>query len=190
VTEIRPRLFKDRAAWRRWLEKNHAKSSAIRVVYYKKHSGKKSLSYEEALEEALSFGWIDSIVNRLDEERYMQKYTPRKDASVWSAANKRRVAKLIAEGRMTEAGLAKVRAAKRLGTWTKLDRIDRDAEVPGELLRALEAEPPVKALFEKLPPSQKKLWSWWIASAKRPETRDRRIAETLRRVAAGRKAGM
>jgi len=91
---------------------------------------------------------------------------------------------------MTEAGLAKIRAAKRLGTWTKLDRIEIKAEVPRELLQALEARPSVKALFDGLPPSQKKLWSWWIESAKRPETRARRIAETVRRVEAGRKAGM
>lgn len=190
MTEIRPKLFRDRAAWRRWLERNHAASSGIWLAYYKKHTGKKSVSYEEALEEALSFGWIDSTVRRLDAERYAQKYTPRQGASKWSAANKARVRKLSAEGRMTEAGLAKVRAAKRLGTWTKLDAIDRDAGVPGELLRALEAEPSVRALFEKLPPSQKKLWSWWIVSAKRPETRERRIAETIRRVAAGRRAGI
>jgi uncharacterized protein YdeI (YjbR/CyaY-like superfamily) len=190
MTDTGARLFKGRAGWRRWLEKNHAKSPGIWLAYYKVDAGKKSVRYEEALEEALCFGWIDSTVRRLDHERYMQKYTPRKEASLWSAANKARVARLIDEGRMTEAGLAKIRAAKSLGTWTKLDRIDRDAEVPGELLHAMEAEPSVKALFEKLPPSQKKLWSWWIVSAKRPETRDRRIVETIRRVAAGRKAGM
>ena len=184
------RLFKDRSAWRCWLESNHDRAKEIRLVYYKKNSGKKSVRYEDALEEALCFGWIDSVVNRVDDERYMQKYTPRKDASIWSAANKARVRKLIAEGQMTEAGLAKIRAAKRLGTWTKLDRIEIKAEVPRELLQALEARPSVKALFDGLPPSQKKLWSWWIESAKRPETRARRIAETVRRVEAGRKAGM
>jgi len=184
------KLFKDRSAWRRWLERNHDTSAGIWLAYYKMNSGKKSIRYEEALEEALSFGWIDSIVQRLDDERYMQKYTPRKDASLWSAANKARVEKLIAEGRMTEAGLAKIRAAKRLGSWTKLDRIDLRAEVPDDLIQALAARPSVKALFEKLPPSQKKLWSWWVESAKRPETRARRVAETVCRVEAGRKAGM
>lgn len=184
------KLFKDRSAWRRWLEANHDKAKEIWLVYYKKNSGKKSVGYEEALEEALCFGWIDSVVNRFDEEKYTQKYTPRKDASIWSASNKARVRKLIAEGRMTEAGLAKIRAAKRLGSWTKLDRIELKAEVPQELLQALAARPAVKTLFDKLPPSQKKLWSWWIESAKRPETRARRIAETVRRVEAGRKAGM
>ena len=90
------RLFKDRSAWRCWLESNHDRAKEIRLVYYKKNSGKKSVRYEDALEEALCFGWIDSVVNRVDDERYMQKYTPRKDASIWSAANKARVRKLIA----------------------------------------------------------------------------------------------
>jgi len=190
MSEKKLKLFKDRSAWRHWLEANHDRAKEIRLVYCKKNSGKKSVRYEDALEEALCFGWIDSVVNRVDDERYMQKYTPRKDASIWSAANKARVRKLIAEGRMTEAGLAKIRAAKRLGTWTKLGRIEIKVEIPRELLQALAARPAVKALFDRLPPSQKKLWSWWVESAKRSETRARRIAETVRRIEAGRKAGM
>jgi uncharacterized protein YdeI (YjbR/CyaY-like superfamily) len=185
-----PRLFKTRAAWRAWLEKNHDKSKGLRLAYYKKNSGKASVSYEEALEEALCFGWIDSRVNKLDGERYMQKWTPRNEKSIWSAANKARVKRLIAEGRMAPPGLAKINAAKRNGSWKKLDRVELRAEVPKELLDALALQPLIEAKFDRLAPSQKKLYSWWIESAKRPETRARRIAETVNRVAAGRPAGM
>lgn len=185
-----PRLFKTRAAWRAWLERNHAASKGIWLAYYKKNSSKSSVRYEEALEEALCFGWIDSTVNRLDEERYMQKWTPRNEKSIWSAANKARVKKLIAEGRMAPPGLAKIAAAKRNGSWTKLDRIDLREEVPQDLLDALALHPSAEIKFSRLPPSQRKLYSWWIESAKRPETRTRRISETLNRVAAGRPAGM
>jgi uncharacterized protein YdeI (YjbR/CyaY-like superfamily) len=185
-----PRLFKTRAAWRAWLERNHGLSKGIWLAYYKKNSGKSSVRYEEALEEALCYGWIDSTVNRLDEERYMQKWTPRNEKSIWSAANKARVKKLIIEGRMAPPGRAKINAAKRNGSWTKIDRIDLRAEVPKDLLDALALHPSIEAKFNKLAPSQKKLYSWWIESAKRAETRTRRISETLKRVDAGRPAGM
>jgi len=115
-----PRLFKTRRAWRAWLARNHAKSKGLWLAYYKKGSGQVSVTYEEALEEALSYGWIDSRLRRLDEERYAQKYTPRKARSVWSAANKARVEKLIAQGRMAAPGLAKVLTAKRDGSWDSL----------------------------------------------------------------------
>jgi len=188
--KMKARLFKNRAEWRAWLERNHDKKKEIWLAYFKKHTGKTSLKYEEALEEALCFGWIDSTVNRLDAERYMQKWTPRNEKSIWSASNKARVKKLIAAGLMAEPGLAKVRAAKRNGSWTKLDKIDLREEVPQDLLDALALRPGIKAKFDRMAPSQKKLYSWWIESAKRPETRARRISETLKRVDAGRRAGM
>jgi uncharacterized protein YdeI (YjbR/CyaY-like superfamily) len=150
------------------------------------------VTYEEALQEALCFGWIDSTVGRIDDERYKQKYTPRNARSVWSSSNKARVAKLIAEGRMAPPGLAKVEAAKRDGSWESLsdvERIGRAAELPSDLLEALSAEPRAKALFEARPPSERKLWVYWVLSAKRPETRARRIAQTVLRVLAGRRPG-
>ena len=190
---MKKKLFKTAADWRTWLESNYDREEEIWLVYYKKGTGKKSLTYEEALQEALCFGWIDSTVNRLDRERYMQKWTPRNVDSVWSAANKERVKKLIAEGRMAAPGLAKIEAAKRNGSWNKLsdiDRIGRTGEIPEDLREALAGNSIVKEKFERLAPSQKKLWAWWILSAKRPETRARRIAETLKGVAAGRRPGM
>ncbi len=151
------------------------------------------MTYKEALDEALCYGWIDSIVNRLDEERYTQKWTPRRAGSVWSAANKARIKKLKEAGRMTEPGLAKVAAARRDGSWNTLsdiDRIGRPPKIPPELEVALAARPAVKEKFDGLAPSQKKLWAWWVLSAKRPETRARRVAETLKGVAAGRRPGI
>jgi uncharacterized protein YdeI (YjbR/CyaY-like superfamily) len=186
------RLFRTREAWRSWLARNHARSEGLWVAYYKKASGKRSVTYEEALQEALCFGWIDSTVGRIDDERYKQKYTPRNARSVWSSSNKARVAKLIAEGRMAPPGLAKVEAAKRDGSWESLsdvERIGRAAELPSDLLEALSAEPRAKALFEARPPSERKLWVYWVLSAKRPETRARRIAQTVLRVLAGRRPG-
>jgi len=178
------------AEWRDWLERNHATAREVWLAYYKKGSGKRSVTYEEALEEALCFGWIDSTVRRLDAERYMQRYTPRKDDSLWSTANKARVKKLTAEGRMAEAGMAKIRTAKRNGMWTHLDKIDRKLEMPEELMAALDRRPAAKAEFEKLAASHKKMWGGWIADAKRPETKERRIAAALEWIEAGRKPGI
>lgn len=188
----KPRLFRTKGAWRAWLARNHARSRGLWISYYKKGTGKRSVTYEEALREALCFGWIDSKVGRIDEETYKQKYTPRKDRSVWSAANKARVADLVAEGRMAPPGLAKVETAKRNGSWESLsdiDRVGRGAALPRELLEALAREPRAKAIFEARPPSERKLWACWVLSAKKPETRSRRIAESVKRVLAGRRPG-
>jgi len=190
---VRTRQFKTAAAWRAWLDRNHAREKAIWLIYYKKASGKTSVTYKEALQEALCYGWIDSTINSLDSERFMQKWTPRNDDSIWSAANKEWVKKLVAEGRMAAPGMAKIEAAKRNGSWNKLsdiDRIGRTGEIPQDLREALAGNPEAKDKFERLAPSQKKLWAWWILSARRPETRRRRIAETVKGVAAGRRPGM
>ena len=188
-----PRLFKTRSAWRAWLARNHDKEKGIWLAYYKKGSGKRSVTYEEALQEALCYGWIDSTVGRLDAERYKQRYTPRNLKSVWSPSNKARVEKLIAGGLMAPPGLAKVEAAKRTGSCDILndvERIGRGAEIPADLLEALAKDGRARQVFEKRPPSEKKLWGYWILSAKRPETRARRVAETVKRVLAGRRPGM
>ena len=189
-TGIKPKLFKDREAWRSWLEAQQDKASEIWLAYYKKGTGKKSVTYDEALDEALCYGWIDSVVRALDADRYMQRWTPRKPGSVWSARNKKSMARLTAEGRMREPGLAKVREAKRDGSWTTIDAIDRDAKTPAELIAALEARPGARAKFDALAPSQKKLWGWWIQSAKRPETKNRRIEAAVEWILAGKKIGI
>jgi uncharacterized protein YdeI (YjbR/CyaY-like superfamily) len=187
-----PRLFRTRQAWQAWLARNHDKSKGVWLAYYKRSSGKRSVTYEEALQEALCYGWIDSTVGRVDHEKYKQKFTPRNEKSVWSASNKARVARLIAEGRMAPPGLAKIEAAKRNGSWERLndvERVGRGADVPPDLLEALAEDPQAKEIFEKRPPSEKKLWAYWVLSAKRSETRARRIEETVKRVRAGRRPG-
>jgi uncharacterized protein YdeI (YjbR/CyaY-like superfamily) len=111
----------DRTAWREWLEKNHSGKTGVWIVFFKKKTGKPSLSYEDAVEEALCFGWIDSLVKRVDEESYVQKFTPRKAASTWSASNKKRVQKMIRQGRMTPAGMLAIDEAKGRGSWKTLN---------------------------------------------------------------------
>ena len=187
---MKPRLFKNRAAWRAWLELNHDNQKVLWLAYYKKNSGKTSVTYEEALEEALCFGWIDSTVNRLDDERYMQKWTPRNEKSIWSASNKARVKKLTAEGRLAAPGLAKVKTAKRNGSWRALDLVDPKPEIPPDLAAAVEADPLAKANFGSISNSQKKMLIWWIIGAKRPETRARRIARGLEMIRTGEKFGI
>jgi len=169
---------KDRNEWHDWLLKNHAASSGALLVYYKKRSGKPSISYDEAVEEALSFGWIDSRVNSLDEERYMQLFTPRKLRSSWSKLNKQRVEKLIKSGLMTAAGLEKVEAAKRDGSWNTLDAIE-DLRIPADLTEALAFNKRAYGNFTTFSDSSKKIIVQWIGDAKRPETRKRRIEKTV-----------
>jgi uncharacterized protein YdeI (YjbR/CyaY-like superfamily) len=174
----------DRRAWREWLGRNHESSPGVWLVYYKKGSGKPSVTYEEAVEEALCFGWIDSTVRSLDEERYMQLATPRKPRSHWSRSNKQRVERLIERGLMTAAGMRAVESAREDGSWTFLDPIE-DLVIPDDLEVALEANPAAKRNFEALPDSVKKGILFWIATAKRDATRERRVAETTSKVAQG-----
>jgi uncharacterized protein YdeI (YjbR/CyaY-like superfamily) len=125
-----------------------------------------------------------------DEEKSLQRYTPRRPGSIWSARNKAHIARLTSEGRMTPAGLAKIEAAKRDGSWNRLKSIDVNPETPPDLVEAMQSQPEAKAAWDKMAPSHRKQYSWWNIDAKRPETRARRVAETLLRVAAGRKPGM
>jgi len=177
---MQKKLFKNRREWRSWLEKSHDKESGLWLVFYKVKSQKKSIRYEEAVEEALCYGWIDSIVKRIDDEKHMQKYTPRKDKSNWSANNKSRVEKLINEGSMTEFGLRKIKVAKKNGSWNRLDSVDIRIEIPPELEEAFRSNHSAKKKFEELSPSRKKQFLWWIKSAKLHETQEKRINETIR----------
>ena len=180
-----------RADWRIWLEKNHSVKSAIWLLFYKKHTGKLSISYTDAVEEALCFGWIDSIVKRIDDEKYTQKYTPRKKKSIWSKKNKERVEKMIRQGRMTEAGSAKIREAKDNGEWDKAaGSLPDNLTIPPDFQQALAANPKARKNFQNFASSYQKQYIGWITSAKREETRQKRIQETIRRVAQNKKPGM
>jgi uncharacterized protein YdeI (YjbR/CyaY-like superfamily) len=168
----------DRTAWREWLEKNHSRKTGAWLVFFKKQTGKPSLPYEDAVEEALCFGWIDSLVKRVDDESYIQKFTPRKSASTWSASNKKRVQKMIRQGRMTPAGMRAIDEAKRSGSWKTLDKVDAVVMIP-ELKTALARNRKAREQFERIPLSQKKQFLWWITSAKREETKQTRIRNTV-----------
>ncbi len=167
-----------REQWRKWLETNHLTSSGVWLIYYKVKSGKPSVRYSEAVKEALCFGWIDSKVKSLDEERYMQIFTPRKPKSVWSKLNKQYIEELIEQGLIAKAGLDKIAMAKQNGSWNSLDAIEA-LIIPSDLNQALEANKTAKDYFEALSNSSKKNILFWIESAKRPQTRLKRIEQTV-----------
>ena len=167
--------------WRRWLRLNHRKARGVWLVNYKAATGKPRLGYEQSIPEALAYGWIDSVHRPLDDQRNGLLFTPRRAGSPWSATNKARVARLIKEGRMRPAGLAKVEAAKRDGSWSALETVDA-LEMPVDLARAL-ASAGRRSAFDALPRGAKRADLFSLATAKRPETRARRVAaivETLR----------
>jgi uncharacterized protein YdeI (YjbR/CyaY-like superfamily) len=168
-----------RAAWRAWLADNHERNAGIWLVTYKKHVPDKYVSYDEVVEEALCFGWIDSLPRKLDEDRSMLWLAPRQPGSGWSKLNKDRVERMIAAGQMTQAGLAKIEAAREDGSWNALDSIEA-LEIPPDLGAALDSYPDAREFFEAFPRSVRRGILEWIANAKRAETRARRIEETAR----------
>lgn len=170
---------KTRADWRAWLEQNHTQTEGVWLISYKKATGKPRFDYEEAVEEALCFGWIDSKPNKLDEERSLLWFAPRKPGTGWSKPNKERVEKLIRAGLMTSAGMAKIDAAKQDGSWNALDAIEA-LEIPPDLEEAFASNKAAQQYFEAFPRSVKRGILEWIASAKKPETRAKRIEETTR----------
>ncbi len=167
-----------RAEWRAWLVVNHATNTGVWLVYFKKGSGEPQLPYPEQVEEALCFGWVDSKPNKLDDKRTMLYFAPRKTGSGWARTNKERVKRLIADGLMTPAGQAKIDAAKKDGSWTMLDAVER-MEMPPDLAAALNANSKAKAHFDAFPPGVRKGIFQWITLAKRPETRAKRVAVTV-----------
>lgn len=169
---------RDRAEWRAWLAARHADAPGAWLVYYKKGSGKSGVSYEEAVEEALCFGWIDSVMRALDAERNIQMFTPRKRKSPWAPSNKERVARLIAQGLMAPAGLAAVEAAKSDGRWTAYEDAAQ-RPMPDDLAAALASNPEAERHFSTYAPGARRELIRWVAMAKRPETRQRRIAAIL-----------
>ena len=168
----------DRAAWRQWLSDNHANEKSIWLIIYKKESNISSIYYDEAVDEALCFGWIDSKANKRDEISYYQYFAKRKVKSNWSKVNKAKVERLTAEGRMTEAGFKMIEIAKENGTWSALDDVE-NLIIPEDLQSALDANLIAKAHFEAFPRSVKRGILEWLMNAKRLETRQKRIEETV-----------
>jgi uncharacterized protein YdeI (YjbR/CyaY-like superfamily) len=184
----RPRVHVEtRAEWRAWLAEHHASSDGVWLVSWKRATGRPAVGYDDSVEEALCFGWIDSLARTLDDVRGMQLFTPRRRGSRWSRPNKERVARLEAAGLIEPAGAAVIEAARADGSWTALDDVE-NLVVPGDLAAALAARPGAAEQWEAFPPSAKRLILTWILDAKRPETRARRIDKTAGDAAAGRRA--
>jgi uncharacterized protein YdeI (YjbR/CyaY-like superfamily) len=182
---------KDRIEWRAWLEEHHATEEQIWLIFYKKASGEPRIPYDDAVEEALCFGWIDSLIKKLDDKRYCQLFTPRRPKSKWSSLNKKRVAKLIREGKMTEAGLAKLdRAAMEKSAADGEPERKKKIATPPFFRLALEQNAKARENFEKLAPSARRLYLLWIKDAKRDETRARRVKEAIRLLEQNKKLGM
>ena len=164
-------------ALRQWLSRHHERNDGVWLILWKKESGRLRLDYDDIVEEALCFGWIDSKPSKLDDHRSMLWLAPRKAASGWSRANKERVRQAIAKGKMTPAGLAKVEAAEKDGSWNALDEVEA-LLLPADLKEALAAYPEAGAHFEAFPRSVKRSILEWIGNARTPATRSKRIAET------------
>lgn len=173
-----------RSGWRRWLASASGRQAGLWVAYRKKTSSLDGPVYDDLVEEALCFGWIDSRVRRVDDDRVIQWFSPRRSGGLWSAVNKERIARLIASGHMTERGQAAITQAKADGSWSQLDDVDA-LIVPPDLRVALRSVPDAEAAYEALSNSVKKQCLWWIQSAKRPSTRATRIEETTRRLSSG-----
>lgn len=183
--------FSERKEWRAWLAANHATTPEVWLVYFKKGTGVKSIPYEDSVEEALCFGWIDSIIKKLDEHRYARKFTPRKVDSQWSPLNIERVEKMINAGLMTEDGMRLVEAAQQNGRWDQpVQKPNRQFEIHPAFSEALSKNPKAKENFEQLTPTYQQQYLTWIAIAKRPDTRAKRIAESIRLLEQGQKLGL
>jgi len=184
---------KSRRDWRKWLERNHSTSPGIWLVYYKKESGKRKFDYADAVEEALCFGWIDSLPKKIDDERSALKFTPRKQKSAWSKLNKQRIEKLMAQKLIRPAGLTKIEQAKKDGSWNILNASDFHADnnsLPQDLKTAFSKNKKALANFLAFAPGYRKQFLFWIDSAKRAETKAARIKQTVLMAAANKKPGV
>lgn len=180
----------NRDVWRTWLEKNHDTKKEIWLIFYRRHTDKLSIPYGDAVEEALCFGWIDSIIKRIGDEKFARKFTPRKTKSSWSQPNRKRAEKMIKEGKMTEVGLARIREAKKNGEWFKAAPPRKTLVTPPYIRKALAANKKALDNFNNLAKSYKEQYIGWITSAKREETRRRRLAEAIRLLEQNEKLGM
>ena len=171
-------LVETQEEWRIWLERNHDESSGVWLVSWKKATGRPFVSFTDVVDEALCFDWVDSKINKLDEERAIRLFTPRNPKSPWSRINKAKVARLVEQGRMASAGMRLVEGAKKDGSWNIYDEIE-ELVIPQDLASALADKAPAGSHFKNFPNSSKKNILWWIKSARRPETRSSRIAKTV-----------
>jgi uncharacterized protein YdeI (YjbR/CyaY-like superfamily) len=184
--EMDERHFKDRKSWRTWLAARHETEKGLWVVFYKKHTGRPTLLYEDAVEEAICFGWIDGLIRRLDADRCARIFTPRSSKSKWSDVNVARAEKMMREKRMTEAGLAKFQNGLRQGP----PPARREITLSPEFAERLHSNPAAHGYFLRLAPSHRRQYIGWIMSAKKEETRRRRLEEAISRLERGEKLGL
>jgi len=168
----------DAATWRAWLAEHHLTTKAVWLIYYKKESGYSRVSYDDAVDEAICFGWIDSVIKKLDDERSIQYFCPRKLKSNWSRVNKARVERLLAADKIMPEGLAKIEWAKQNGTWDALNGVE-NSEIPTDLQTAFEANPLAEQNFMAFARTYKRGILEWLLNAKRPETRLTRIEKIV-----------
>jgi uncharacterized protein YdeI (YjbR/CyaY-like superfamily) len=178
--DIKTFYAKSQKEWRKWLEKNHQSEKSVWLIIYKKESGTPSVYYTDAVDEAICFGWIDSKPNKRDDESYYQFFAKRNPKSNWSKVNKGKVAKLLEQGLIAPAGMEVIETAKQNGTWTALDKVE-DLIIPEDLQKAFAAANKTAfTYFDKFPHSSKRNILEWILNAKRPQTRQLRIDETVK----------
>ncbi len=180
---------KSRMSWRAWLDENHAAKTEIWLVFYKRHTGKSTLSYNDAVEEALCFGWIDGVKRSIDDERYMHRFSPRKADSKWSKLNKKRTERMLKDGKMMGAGRRAMQTAKRNGRWAEATQ-KIEFSMPPEFAARLERNKKAATFFETLAPSYQRQYIGWIITAKRQDTRERRLDEAIKLLQRGDKLGM
>ena len=185
IEDIRLLEAGNRPEWRAWLKSHHDSVEEIWLVFYKAHTGIKWIDYEAAVEEAICFGWVDSLIKRLDDERYARKFTPRKPNSKWSTVNRRRYARLQARGLLAPPGLERA-PTERSGDAPR----PSVEQMPAYIEARFKENPQAWAFFDGLAPSYKRAYIGWIDSAKREETRQKRLAEAVELLAAGKKLGL
>lgn len=186
ASELSPLVVANVGAWRKWLDKNYADSTGVWLLLAKQGTTRPtSLTYDEALEEALRYGWIDGQIRRADDITYLRRFTPRRARSAWSKRNVAISERLIGEGRMHPAGLAEVERAQADGRWDAAYAGSKSIEVPADFAAALRAEPRARAMFEKLNSQNRYAFLYRIETAKRPETRARRIGQFVEMLARG-----
>ena len=176
-----------RAQWRSWLAANHESTPGVWLCSWKASSGRPACPYPEVVEEAICFGWIDATVNSLDGERGLQLITPRQARSTWTRLNRQRVADMEAQGLITDAGRRAVERARESGWWTIYDPVE-DLVEPDDLAAALDADPSARTSWDGFPPSARKAMLWWVISAARVDTRERRIATIVEKATRGDRA--
>lgn len=182
MSEENPRYFESVLDWRAWLNTNHAKAQSIWIVIQKKASQKSGVRYQEAVLEAVTYGWIDGKVKRLNNTEFMQRYTPRRRSSIWSRSNRERAERLIAEGKMTSAGFRAVEEAKQSGRWDQAYTVLKTADNwPQDLIEVLKTNRTAYQNFANFPPSTRIMYIHWINEAKRQDTRQRRIRTIVMR---------